>query len=237
MAATTLPIAEVFRSLRARHPRRRPQHLRARRRLQPALRLVRLAGHLVAERRAAARPRRARRRLRPRAAPRRAHGESRCSSPPSPSSAVASAPPVTTSPSRAPAPAGSTASPATSSPSAPSSRTAPWTRDPEWAERHERRRLAPPVLRRWLAAYPWQLKFVVTSDAKRLSADLDEIETLLTELQIPNESRHQVLLMPECTDPKRLSAAYRQLVPVCLERGFRLGERLHIALFGHTPGT
>lgn len=115
--------------------------------------------------------------------------------------------------------------------------SAPWARDPEWAERHERRRLAPPVLRRWLAAYPWQLKFVVTSDAKRLSADLDEIETLLTELQIPNESRHQVLLMPECTDPKRLSAAYRQLVPVCLERGFRLGERLHIALFGHTPGT
>jgi len=115
--------------------------------------------------------------------------------------------------------------------------SAPWARDPAWAERHERRRLAPAVLRRWLAAYPWQLKFVVHGDPPRLGAELAEIDALLADLQIPEKSRHQVLLMPECTEPERLDAAYRQLVPVCQERGFRLGERLHIALFGHTPGT
>ena len=49
--------------------------------------------------------------------------------------------------------------------------------------------------------------------------------------------RHRVLVMPECTDPAALHASYRTLVSACIERGFRLGERLHIALFGHTPGT
>jgi len=111
----------------------------------------------------------------------------------------------------------------------------PWTRAPKLAERHERARLDPPVLRRLLAAFPWQLKFVVR--AAEAAADLGEIEALLTELGVAASDRHRVLVMPECTDPTALHAAYRTLVTACIERGFRLGERLHIALFGHTPGT
>jgi 7-carboxy-7-deazaguanine synthase len=44
-------------------------------------------------------------------------------------------------------------------------------------------------------------------------------------------------LMPECTDPNRLLADYAALLPVLHEHDLRLGERLHIALFGHRPGT
>lgn len=44
-------------------------------------------------------------------------------------------------------------------------------------------------------------------------------------------------ITPECVDPAALPGSYRTLVGACIERGFRLGERLHIALFGHTPGT
>jgi 7-carboxy-7-deazaguanine synthase len=111
----------------------------------------------------------------------------------------------------------------------------PWTRAPKLAERHERARLDPAVLRRLLASGPWQLKFVVR--AAEAAADLAEVEALLAELGVAAGDRHRVLVMPECTDPTALHAAYRTLVTACIERGFRLGERLHIALFGHTPGT
>ncbi len=111
----------------------------------------------------------------------------------------------------------------------------PWQRAPAQAERHERLRLQPEVLRRLLAAFPWQLKFVVRAAAA--AEDLAEIDALLAALAVPRTERHRVLLMPECVDPAGLTADYRRLVGECIERGFRLGERLHIALFGHTPGT
>ena len=111
----------------------------------------------------------------------------------------------------------------------------PWDRDPAQARRHERLRLQPDVLARLLAAHPWQLKFVVRADA--LQADLDEVEALLRALAIAREDRCRVFLMPECTDRDALRGAYAALLPVCVERGFRLGERLHIHIFGHVPGT
>lgn len=113
----------------------------------------------------------------------------------------------------------------------------PWERSPRWARAHEARRLDHANLRRLLDAFAWQLKFVVDTEPAAMPAALDEIESLLTALAIPREARSRVLLMPQCTDPAALPAAHRALVPVCVERGFRLGERLHIALFGHTPGT
>ena len=111
----------------------------------------------------------------------------------------------------------------------------PWQRAPKLAERHERTRLDLAVLARLVASFHWQLKFVVR--AAHAAADLAEVEGLLQTLAVPASERHRVLIMPECTDPAALHASYRELVTACIERGFRLGERLHIALFGHTPGT
>ena len=112
----------------------------------------------------------------------------------------------------------------------------PWLRAPKLAERHERTRLDLAVLARLLASFDnWQLKFVVR--AGQAAADLAEVEGLLQALAVPASERHRVLVMPECTDPAALHASYRELVTACIERDFRLGERLHIALFGHTPGT
>lgn len=111
----------------------------------------------------------------------------------------------------------------------------PWRRAPALADRHERLRLDHAVLGRLLATYAWQLKFVVRADAAE--ADLREIEALLATLAVPTSERWRVQLMPECTDPAALVACSRALVSACVARGFRLGERQHIALFGHTPGT
>lgn len=111
----------------------------------------------------------------------------------------------------------------------------PWQRAPALAARHERLRLDASVLARLVAAYAWQLKFVVRAEAA--GEDLEQIEGLLTALKVPASERSRVLVMPECTDPAALVSCERALVAACLERGFRLGQRLHIALFGHTPGT
>ena len=106
-----------------------------------------------------------------------------------------------------------------------------------WARRHDERRTRPDVVRA-LMSLPWQLKFVVrTGDDAAVTADVAEIEQLLALYRITPSDRERVLLMPECIDPERLSSAYAALVPICRATGFRLGPRLHIAIFGHRPGT
>jgi 7-carboxy-7-deazaguanine synthase len=113
----------------------------------------------------------------------------------------------------------------------------PHLRDAQWALRHEQRRWQPDIVRR-LMDHPWQLKFVVrATDPHERERDVEEIEGMLQTLGVEPVDRQRVLLMPECTDRQRLPQDYASLVEVCQRTGFRLGPRLHITLFGHTPGT
>ncbi|MEE9386834.1 MAG: 7-carboxy-7-deazaguanine synthase QueE [Nannocystaceae bacterium] len=114
----------------------------------------------------------------------------------------------------------------------------PWQRAPALASRHEGARWAPSVIRRLIAGFAWQLKFVVRhADERLLAADIDEIEVSLQALQVSDKDRQHVLLMPECTDPSKLGSAYGAIARACQERNFRVGQRLHIHAFGHQPGT
>lgn len=127
----------------------------------------------------------------------------------------------------------------------------PWARGaelgkPKLATMHEAARLDLALLRRLIDhCDDWQLKFVVrTATPQLLAADLAEIDELLAALELDalSESagrpgRERVLLMPEGTDDASLRAGYLELLESCRARGFRLGLRLHIHLFGHRPGT
>ena len=53
-------------------------------------------------------------------------------------------------------------------------------RDPAWAKKHEATRLQPEVISEWIRKYPFQLKFVVSSEN-----DLAEIKDLLSRLVAP----------------------------------------------------
>ncbi len=109
------------------------------------------------------------------------------------------------------------------------------TEHPSLAQRHEATRWQPDVVRS-LMRFPWQLKFVVRAAAdEHLGADVAEMEGMLDELGVSEPER--VLLMPECVDPEQLTDRYRRISAICCARGFRLGPRLHITAFGHTPGT
>ncbi len=100
-----------------------------------------------------------------------------------------------------------------------------------WIGRHEQRRLNLPVLQDWITTYPYQLKFVVSTES-----DLAEIQSLIESLRVEIPPA-KVLIMPEGTDPDTLRARSNFVVNACKTYGFRYCARLHIDLFGNTKGT
>jgi 7-carboxy-7-deazaguanine synthase len=100
-----------------------------------------------------------------------------------------------------------------------------------WRQRHEQTRRQPAVLREWIDAYPFQLKFVLES-----AADLAEMEALLEHIDrsIPPS---KVLIMPQGIDVPTIRGRDESLIDLCLGRGYRYCNRLHIELFGNKRGT
>ena len=99
-----------------------------------------------------------------------------------------------------------------------------------WRSRHEATRHRPKLVRELIQSYPYQLKFVVQSEA-----DLDEIERYLEAVGPVEPGR--VLLMAEGRDAATLHHRASVLVPYAIRRGWRLTPRWQIDLFGDTRGT
>ena len=110
--------------------------------------------------------------------------------------------------------------------SAPDSRLAT-----AWRRKHEALRWQPAVVRAWIDAYPFQLKFVVSRPD-----DLVEIESMLAALErdIPPS---RVLLMPEGITLEAIRAKSGWLGEACKARGYRYAHRLHLELYGNKRGT
>ena len=109
------------------------------------------------------------------------------------------------------------------------SNSTPFERDEgRWAAQHDRLRIQPAVLRRLMAAYDYQLKFVVVEED-----DLGEIHSLVTEV---HANPQRVVLMPEGTDPEVLRERAAWLVEICKQEGYRFSPRLHIELYGNRRG-
>ena len=101
----------------------------------------------------------------------------------------------------------------------------------EWIDRHESKRLDYDILSEWVNSYNFQLKFVVSKEE-----EIKEIQNVISRIEgkiLPEK----VLLMPEGIDPDTLRSRYDLLIDLCKENGYRLCHRLHINLFGNTPGT
>jgi 7-carboxy-7-deazaguanine synthase len=81
----------------------------------------------------------------------------------------------------------------------------------------------------WFAEHPGgHFKFVVGS-----TLELTEIDELVVEYGIAG---CRVILMPEGTEAAILAERSRWMVEECMSRGFRLGARLHVVLWGSTRG-
>lgn len=99
----------------------------------------------------------------------------------------------------------------------------------DWTARHEQLRYRPEVLRRLIAGYPYQLKFVVAR-----AEDLAEIQSIARDLAAPPG---RILLMPEGTDVATMNERGAWLGELCKQEGYRFSPRLHVYLYGNKRGT
>lgn len=103
-------------------------------------------------------------------------------------------------------------------------------REAHWAARHQRVRHAPAVIRRLLAEFDCQVKFVVDR-----AEDCREVERYLAEF--PELPRQRVLLMPQGTTPEALAERESWLAPYCESHGLQYCPRRQIEWFGLRRGT
>jgi 7-carboxy-7-deazaguanine synthase len=102
------------------------------------------------------------------------------------------------------------------------------TPDGKWGPRHERLRIQPNILKRLVARYEHQLKFVIT----RLE-DIEEVNSLVAEIEA---DRNKVILMPEGVDAGVLHERSVWLAELCKLTGYRFSPRLHVDLYGNRRG-
>ncbi|MEX2263251.1 MAG: 7-carboxy-7-deazaguanine synthase QueE [Bryobacteraceae bacterium] len=98
-----------------------------------------------------------------------------------------------------------------------------------WSQRHEERRIQHTALRRLIAEYEHQLKFVVSAPE-----DLAEIQEIL---KWTGASPDRTILMPEGVEREELRARGLWLAEICKRGGFRFSPRLHVELWGNRRGT
>jgi 7-carboxy-7-deazaguanine synthase len=100
--------------------------------------------------------------------------------------------------------------------------------DGRWARQHDRLRYQPEVLKRLMGEYPYQLKFVISSEG-----DLREVAAIRNEMKAPVAS---IILMPEGTRRDLLQERSLWLAEVCKREGYRYSPRLHIDIWGDKRG-
>ncbi len=97
-----------------------------------------------------------------------------------------------------------------------------------WAAQHERLRYQPEVLKRLIADYEYQLKFVIAAPA-----DVSEVAGIVEELRA---DPRRVILMPEGTRRDVVQQRGLWLAEICKTEGYRFSPRLHIDLWGDRRG-
>ena len=100
--------------------------------------------------------------------------------------------------------------------------------DNRFFKRHERERIRHDVIRKFLDAYPCQVKFVVDTPD-----DLAEIQALQADIGIPAET---ILLMPQGITPQMLQQKQEWLVELCKANGYRYSPRVHVDIWGDKRG-
>ena len=99
-----------------------------------------------------------------------------------------------------------------------------------WHKRHEETRHAPEVMRRLIADYPYQLKFVVDRQE-----DCGDVDRFLGDF--PEVSESAVWLMPQARTVEEQVRTAEWLEPFCRQRGFRYCPRRQLEWFGLVRGT
>jgi 7-carboxy-7-deazaguanine synthase len=95
-------------------------------------------------------------------------------------------------------------------------------------EHHDKLRMQPAVLRRLMADYDYQLKFVIAR-----AEDVEEARGVVKSLGTP---AGKVILMAEGVSADVLHERSLWLAELCKEYGYRFSPRLHVDLYGNRRG-
>jgi 7-carboxy-7-deazaguanine synthase len=96
-----------------------------------------------------------------------------------------------------------------------------------FALQHEELRWRPDLVRRLMAAYAYQFKFVVAEPG-----DMEEVRAMVEQVQA---DPRRVMLMPEGTNARTLRQR-SWLIEACGSFGYRYAQRLHVQLWGDRRG-
>lgn len=103
-------------------------------------------------------------------------------------------------------------------------------RSERWHHRHEELRHQPAVIERFIREYDYQIKFVLDHPS--------DIEDVLNWCQeFPSVTPDRVYLMAQAVEVDVLETKNAWLNDLADQHGFQVSPRLHIELFGNTPGT
>lgn len=98
-----------------------------------------------------------------------------------------------------------------------------------YTERHERLREQPEVVRQFVSAYGYQIKFVVDAP--------DDLEEILAYLdRYPEISREQVYLMPQARTAEQLQQKASWVEQAASDAGLHYSPRLHVEWWGDRRG-
>jgi 7-carboxy-7-deazaguanine synthase len=100
---------------------------------------------------------------------------------------------------------------------------------PRWSRRHERQRRQPEILRRLMAEYDYQLKFVIDQPA-----DVAEVERFLESR--PEVAADRVMLMPQCLTVEEMARREPWIREACAARGWTYCPRRQLEWFGGLRG-
>lgn len=93
---------------------------------------------------------------------------------------------------------------------------------------HHWKRTAPDVLKKFVEEYDHQFKFVV-----KRNSDLIEIDNIIQSCGV---EKHDVFLMPEGRTKEEIEEKEQWIVRLCMEKGYRYSDRLHVKLWGDKRG-
>jgi 7-carboxy-7-deazaguanine synthase len=93
---------------------------------------------------------------------------------------------------------------------------------------HERLRIQQDVLRRLMAGYDYQLKFVIAREE-----DVEEARAVASQVGAPAS---KVILMPEGITAETLDRRGAWIAEICKQYGFRFSPRLQVHLYGNRRG-
>lgn len=101
-------------------------------------------------------------------------------------------------------------------------------KDNMYAETHEKTRIIKDRIFERLPAYNHIFKFVIHDDS-----DIQEVKQMIQKRKI---NKNRIYLMPEGITSEDVRKGMQKLVPLCIENGWHLSDRMHLHLFGNKRG-